>query len=322
MDIVSLVHNTCKREGLLKYNDKVLIAVSGGADSVALLLILNNLKEKFNLTLHVAHLDHMLRKDSIRDANFVKRLCRRLNIPFTVSKINIGRKKSKLCLEETARNYRLDFLFKTAKLIKAEKIALAHHLDDQAETVLMRILRGTGLYGLAGISFVRRMGKIKIIRPLLNLTRRQIEEFLKERKESFCTDKSNSKNIYLRNKVRNELLPLLEKKYNRNIKALLFNLASCASSDYGYIKEASKESIKLSGGRIPLNKLTQLHPAVIRLKLREAIACVQGDTRRISFNHIEELEDLIFNRPTGSIVDLPKGISAIKKKYGLVFYLR
>ena len=223
--ILEQIKKAIRRHNLIAEGDKVLIGVSGGPDSVALLYLLNKLKKEFKLTLHIAHLDHMLRKDSYRDAEFVKRLAERLKLPSTITQVNVKELAKKGSLEEIARNARLAFLFKIAKDVNADKIALGHNSDDQAETVLMRIIRGTGLYGLSGILPKRNIAGYEIIRPLLEVKRKDIEAFLKRKGIKPCIDMSNLEDIYFRNRIRNKLLPLLEKEYNKNIKEVLANMA-------------------------------------------------------------------------------------------------
>lgn len=312
--VIEKVKKTIKRYSLISKNDKVLVAVSGGPDSVALLSVLNGLKKELKLFLHIAHLDHMLRKDSGKDRLFVEKLAERLKLPFTATQVNVKLLAKKGSVEEIARNARLGFLFRVAREIKADKIALGHNLDDQAETVLMRILRGSGLYGLAGILPKRTIAGFQIIRPLIEVRRREIEAYLRRKKIKVRRDASNLEDIYLRNKIRNSLLPLLEREYNRNIKEVLANMADSAAYDYDYLIRAARRSIRKPTARIALKKFLRMHPAMQRLVLRLMIAQVKGDTRRITFQHIKEIEDLVLNRPPNSIVDLPKGISVIKKK--------
>ncbi len=316
------VRNTIKKNHLINKGDKVLIGVSGGPDSVALLYFLNSFKKEFKLTLHIAHLDHMLRKDSHKDAEFVRGLAKKLKIPLTTAQINVKRIARKGSLEEIARNARLGFLFKVAKDIKAKKIALGHNLDDQAETVLMRILRGTGLHGLSGILPKRAIAGYQIVRPLIEVKRKEIEAYLKRKKIHPRQDTTNLEDIYFRNKIRNKLLPLLEQNYNKNIKELLANMAESIGADYDYLTYVARQKTKGVKTRINLNKLKGLHPAIQRLIFRNAIAYVKGDTRRITFRHIKELEDLLLNRPLNSIVDLPGGVSVLKQKTRLSFYHR
>ena len=319
--ILTRVNNTIKNYRLIQKNDKILIGVSGGPDSVALLHILNSLSGKLKFNLFIAHLDHMLRKDSIKDAEFVKKLSRELKIPLVIGHVNVGTLAKNSSIEETARNARFAFFFKTARKIKANKIALAHNLDDQAETVLMRILRGTGLSGISGILPKRKISDYEVIRPLLEVKRSEIEVYLKNNKIKARQDRSNLKDIYFRNKIRNNLLPLLENNYSPNVKELLANLADNSASDYQFLELMAAKVMKGTKTRFNLKKLSKLHISMQRMLFRTAISNLQGNTRRITFQHIREIEDLILNRPQGSIVDLPKGISVIKKK-SLIFYRR
>ncbi len=312
--------NTIIRHKLIRKNDTVLIGVSGGPDSVCLLYLLRGLRKQLGIKLYIAHLDHMLRKDSAKDAAFVTRLAQRLNIPFSIGKINVKQKANNASLEETARNARLDFLFSVARKIGADKIALAHNLDDQAETVLMRIMRGSGLYGLAAIIPKRSIAGFVIIRPLLEVRRKEIERFLRKRHIAARKDASNKEDIFFRNKIRNRLIPLLEKEYSSNIKELLANMADTIGNDYDCLTRVAQKAGRGIKKALPLKKLMRYHPAIQRLLIRRAIAQVQGDTRRITLQHIREIEDLMCNRPANSVVDLPKGVWAVKKRNSIFFY--
>jgi len=313
---------TIKKYKLIQGGDAILVAVSGGPDSLALLLQLYNLKSKLGLTLHIAHMDHGLRKDSACDALFVEQWARRLGIPVTVARLNPEIKKRNGSLEELCRQARMDFLIRTAKKIKADKIALGHNLDDQAETILMRLLRGTGLSGLSGISAKRNIQNMIFIRPLLETSRKEIESFLKRKGVKPRIDSTNKEEVFFRNRNRHHLIPLLKKKYNKNITEILANLAESISYDYEYLDQVARNKAKGDNLWLNLRKIKQLHPAILRLKIRQSIASIQGDTRRIGFQHIKELEDLLDNRPMGSIVDLPKGISVSKTRNTLRFYRR
>ena len=318
--LLDKVKSTIKQHGLIHKNDKILIGVSGGPDSVALLYLLNSLKKEFKLKLHIAHLDHMLRKDSGKDKEFVLNLAKRLKLPVTTAQINVKALATHGSIEEIARNARLGFLFKAAKDISAKKIALGHNLDDRAETVLMRLLRGTGLSGLSAILPKKNISAYQIIRPLIEIRRKEIEAFLKRKKIRPCIDASNLEDIYFRNKIRNRLLPLLEKEYNPNIKEILSNTSDTVAQDYDYLTKVAEKFMRSIKTKIELKKFLKLHTSIRRLVLRAMIARVKGDTRRITLQHIKELEDLILNRPADSLVDLPKGIVAVKKKRALQIY--
>lgn len=282
--ILDKVKNTIKKYDLIHKGETIVVGVSGGPDSVALFYLLNNLKEELKIILHIAHLDHMLRPDSYKDRIFVENLSKKLKIPVTTGQINVKEIAKKGSLEEIARNARLGFLFKVAKDIKAKKIALGHNLDDQAETVAMRILRGTGLYGLSGILPKRDIADCIIIRPLIEVRRKEIESFLKKKNIKPRIDISNLEDVYFRNKLRNRLLPLLEREYNKNIKEILSNMAQTLGYDYDYLSKVANKSlnsIKKSARKIVLKKLLRLHPAIQRLVLRLMIAAIKGDMRKI-----------------------------------------
>lgn len=314
------VKQTIKKFKLIESGDRIVVGVSGGADSVCLLFILNSLKDEFKFKLYVAHLDHMLREESNQDASFVKKLAKKLQLPVFISKVNLNKVESG-SIEEIARIERLKFFNSVAKKVKTKKIALAHNSDDQAETILMRIIRGTGLYGLIGILPRREINGITVIRPLIEISRKEIEAFLAENKVSYRTDKTNSEDIYARNKIRNKLLPLLEKDYNKNIRGVLSNLAQTASNDYDFILEESEKFIGKNLKFIDLIRFRKLHPALQSNVLRLFISRCQGNTRRLTVVHINEILDMIASRPDNSIVNLPKGICLKKTKHKLLVYL-
>jgi len=321
--LIEKVKKTIEKYGLLCKGDKVLVGVSGGPDSLTLLFVLNAIKKELKLKLHIAHLDHRLREKSREDAVFVKRIAQKLDLPVTVSTVDIRRRASKGgSVEEIARNSRLGFFLRLAKRIKADKVALAHSFDDQAETVLMRIIRGSGLYGLSAIRPKRKINGTSIIRPLLEISRKEIERYLKTLRIKPRKDPSNRENLFLRNKIRNNLLPLLEKEYNSGIKEVLCNLAESAAIDYDYLHAQAKKTLPKRKQGIRLEKLKKLHPSIQRLALRLSIDKIKGNMRKIDFRHIRELEDLILNRPAGSVVDLPQGISVKKNKSYLSIYKR
>jgi tRNA(Ile)-lysidine synthase len=304
---------------LIRPGEKIIVGVSGGPDSVALLYLLNALKKKLNFSLHVAHLDHMLRPDSDEDNAFVEGLAYKLKLPFTSAKINVKGLAGQSSLEEIARNARLGFLFRVAKENNAKTIALGHNFDDQAETVLMRILRGAGLFGLSGILPKRNIYGYQIIRPLIEVRRSKIESYLKKKKIKARIDSSNLSDIYFRNKIRHKLLPLLEEKYNKNIREVLCNMAKTVGCDYDYLSKISSRYLKNSATVMDLRKFSKLHPAIQRLALRQMMARLKGNMRTFTFQHIKEIEDLVACRPTGSIVNLPGGVSVMKRKNRLAF---
>ena len=242
--ILAKISSTIKHYNLIAKGDKILIGVSGGPDSVCLLYILNSLKKDLGISLHIAHLNHLLRgKESDKDSEFVLELAHRLGTPATLKAVNVKKLADKSSLEEAARTERLHFLFETAKKIKADKIALGHNKDDQSETILMRLLRGSGTLGLSGILPKRKIEGWTVIRPLIETERKTIEGFLTSNKIPYRKDSSNLKTIYFRNRLRHKLLPLLA-QYNPNIKEILSNTAQSLALDYDYLLSQSLKAYR------------------------------------------------------------------------------
>lgn len=317
--LIKRIKLTIKRYSLISKNEKIIIGVSGGPDSISLLYALNSIKNEFDIRLHVAHLDHRIRQDSYKDALYVKKICEKLSIPCTIKAIDVKPLAKDGSLEQAAREARLKFLFQTARKNGAKKIALGHTIDDQAETVLMRLLRGAGLYGLSGMAPKRKFSGFMIIRPLIETRRREIEAFVKKTRLKPVTDSTNTDEAYLRNKVRRKLIPLLGREYNNNIVEVLNSLAETSSLDYDYLRSKALKIYKRLGKTVNLKKFGKIHPSIQRLIFRMHIERLKGSTRRINFKHIKEIEDLIANRPVNSIVNLPQGISVVKRAKTLFF---
>lgn len=239
-DFVQETADFIRKKKLLGKNEKILAACSGGPDSVALLFALHALSKPLKLKLGVAHLNHLLRPEAGKDAAFVKRLSQKLKLPFYYSEVDTKAiaKENKWSLEEAGRNLRYEFFEQVAKDEKFDKITTAHTADDAAETVLLQILRGTG--GPAGIPAKRG----KIIRPILWATRTDVLSFLKQKKLAYCTDPSNKGRKFTRNRVRNELLPLLEKKYNPQIRQALLRLAQIFEDEKSFLQAGAEKIIK------------------------------------------------------------------------------
>ena len=328
--LLEKVRQTIQKYKMLQKGDRVLVCVSGGPDSVALFILLAALKKEYGLTLEIAHLNHMLRAgDSDKDQKFVENLSRKYKMPVNIEKVDVKKLAAaqKKSIEEAARNARYEFFLKLGKEKNFNKIAVAHNKDDQAETVLMRLLRGAGVLGLGGIQPSRKIGPKQIIRPLIDINRSEIEKFLKNKKIIPRQDASNKKPIFLRNKIRLRLLPLLEKEYNPNIKEVLSSASDVLRQDYDFILSQARKNFKkiatVKRGEsvaLPLKALCALHKALERLVLRLSIEELKGDTRRINFRHLKQLDELIQRNKAGAIVDLPGGVSAkLVNKYVILY---
>ena len=315
---------------MFRPGDTVIVAVSGGPDSVFLLHILDRLRYDLGIHIRVVHLNHQLRRAANSDQRFVHTLAKKLQLPFTTASVRIRKTKRKTSLEEIAREARFRFLMRTAQKYKADAIALGHTKDDLAETVLMRILRGTGLMGMRGILPKREIGGHIFLRPLLGITKQEILNFLAKENIRYRLDSTNTQTDFFRNKIRLRLLPVLEREYNNDIRHVLANLSQTISSDYDYLKkqgeQSARELFRSSKNKkqiqVALASLLKLPVALQRILIRLAIEKLAGNTRRMTFAHIQEIEELAANRPSGSRVHLPNRITVLKENRRLCFAVR
>lgn len=328
--IQAQVKDTIEAKGLIERWDKILVCVSGGPDSMALLHLLKDLIEDYNIKLVVAHLDHMLRgRQAIADANFVKKAAAKLNIPFIMERSNVRAiaNSNKMSVEEAAREARYNFYQRAAEKIGATKIATAHTMDDQAETMLMRFIKGSGSLGLSGIPYKRRLGDRWVIRPLLDIKRIDIEKYLKRRKISSRVDPTNLKTFYLRNKIRHILIPLLEREFNPKIKENLNLVAKNLSCEFNYLNAITHRLFKRLTSEmkaaiaVNVSDLLRQHVALQRLIVREIIYRLKGDLKRIAYKHWQEIESMLSGTGKTSI-DLPDGLKVTKREGRLIFSKR
>ncbi|MEW6380983.1 MAG: tRNA lysidine(34) synthetase TilS [bacterium] len=243
--LVQRIRKFSEKHALLKQSDSVLIGISGGPDSVALLYLLLELREEYSLRLALAHLEHGIRGEESREqARFVQHLGKELGLECFVRHVDVPRlsRTRGLSLEEAAREARYRFFRETGRDIGATRIALGHTADDQAETLLMRLFRGAGLDGLAAMR-PRRDEEIPLIRPLLDVFRREILDFLDEQKLPFCLDSTNRELNCLRNRIRLHLIPLLSREYNPQILVTLHQTASILGEEQEWISRLVKEHL-------------------------------------------------------------------------------
>jgi tRNA(Ile)-lysidine synthase len=315
LTVLRRVENIVATHGMLKQNDSVLIGVSGGPDSVALLHVLRLLVPRFSLMLGVAHLNHCLRGHaSDKDAEFVKSIAGRLNLPFYIHKEDVRtyQIENRLSPEEAGRRVRYTFLNTVARTHRFNRIALGHHADDNAELVLMNLLRGSGPTGLSGIPPVRDG---KIIRPLIKIRRSEIIRFLNQNRLRYISDSSNQDMSYLRNSVRHRLIPMLQQSYNPKIPETLNRLSSIMRSEEAWIEDVIHPLFKssvLTAQNDHINfsvaVLRRFHPAVQRRIIRKGISRIKGDLRRIAFTHIDAVIRILNKGPAHGSLDLPDDI--------------
>jgi tRNA(Ile)-lysidine synthase len=310
-----------KQHRLILTRQTLLVAVSGGPDSVCLLHILKNIKQEFGINLHVAHLDHQLRgASSTADANYIAALAKKLNLPSTIKKHDVStyRKKNRISLEEAAREVRYNFLAETARAVGADSVAVGHTLDDHIETILLHIIRGTGTGGLRGLLPVNKWqsanNSVIVVRPLLEISRAETARYCSLHRLKPHLDATNLSLIPLRNRIRLELIPLL-KNYNPRVVDALLRTARIADNDISFLEneaaKAGKHIISRQGGTIALDKksFSKLAPGLQRYVLRQSIEEIIGTLRDIESRHIEKIQTAL-GIPTGKKLQLP---------YGLVF---
>lgn len=302
------VLKTIQDRKMLSGGDKVVIAFSGGIDSTALMYILNSLKDQLKIKLFAAHLNHGIRgNEAGLDADFAKRTAAKLSLPIIIEDIDVPSfaKSNKLNLEDAARRIRYEFLERAAAKFGADRIALAHNADDNIETFLMRLIRGTGMKGLEGIPPVRD----KLIRPMIDVHRVDIEKYLRSKKISARIDRTNYETKYLRNRVRRDLIPALM-SYNPKIKEQIIKTISTARTINSFIMAEAEKALKgmtaLKAAdeiKIDIKKFNGADPAIKGEILRLAIEHVKKDLEDIYLVHIDDiLSQTMKNRAE---VDLP-----------------
>lgn len=288
-------------------SSRILLAISGGKDSMAMLDLFNTFKDELKLNLVVCHFNHSLRDDADRDEIFVKSQCEKYGLKFYSKKedVLLFSNENKLSIEEGARTLRYKFFDQIKRIENLDYIATAHNKNDLAETVIMRILRGTGINGLIGIQSERG----DLIRPILDFSRDEIENYIKENQIPFVEDETNFEDMYLRNKIRLNLFPILKNEYNPRILDSLSRLSNIAF-DYSSISReyiASKEGILWEFNKnkilVDIEKLKHQSKSFRNIIYREFFEFISKDPDGINYKIIEEIDNLIFTK-TGKYIEI------------------
>ena len=321
------VLNTIKQYKLIENGDRVVVGVSGGPDSISLLDILNKFQKNniINFEIIVAHINHQIREEADSDEEFVKEYCEKNQINFFTKRIDVIKyaNNNKMGLEEAGRKIRYDFFDEILKQENANKIAIAHNKNDKAETIIMNIIRGSGISGLRGIEPIRDG---KYIRPIIDCERYEIEKYAEENKLNPRIDKTNFENDCTRNKIRNIVLPYVKKEFNSNIVETLNRLSLVAAETDEYIKrqvieEYNKIKVEENADKIVLNlKEFNLKEMLIRKKiLIYTISKVLGNSQNIEKVNIEDIIKMC-EKNVGNKFLLPnKNIKVLVNK-GKIFF--
>ncbi len=316
------VERTIGHFGMLQAGDRVLVAVSGGPDSVALLHVLLSLQAELDLQLGVAHLNHGLRPTTAAiDAEFVAALCRKLGLCCHMEAIDLFTDQAYPhgSVEARARQSRYDFFNRVALENSYTKIAVGHHANDNAELILMNLFRGSGPLGLAGIPPIRDQ---RIIRPLFHLTRQQILEFLQTFQLEFVLDETNQDTRFLRNRIRLELLPNLKRHYNPNLVDTLNRTAEIFRSEQDFVQQSAQRAldrmafVRDAALHLSIASLLKYHKALQRRVIRLAVAEIKGNLRKVTLQHVESVLQLCRRGMTGQRLNLPDGILAQRYPHG------
>ena len=318
------VLETIKKYNLISENDKIVVAVSGGPDSMCLLHILLTLRKEYNLELNVAHVNHMIRENAILDEEYVKDFCEKNNLNFFVKKVDVHElsKKDRIGTEEAGRKARYEFFNEVKEMTSSNKIAIAHNKNDKVETIFLNLIRGTGTYGLIGIEPKNGI----YIRPLLEIERENIERYCDEFNLNPRIDESNFENIYNRNKIRNVIIPYIKKEFNPNIVNTVSRLSDIVQDEEKYFNkiveneykklviEETNEYIKLN--RKEFNDLD----LIIRKKLVfYVINKLIGSTMGIEKIHVEDIIKLCSNNIGNKYLTPKKNIKVSLKNKQLYF---
>lgn len=308
MEVNKNFKNNIKKYHMLNYSDRVIVAVSGGADSIFLLENLNALKEEYNLEIIVAHVNHGIRDTAKRDEDFVVKRSRELNLTCKVLHVNMNEYaiEHKLSSEEAGRLLRYNFFRELSS--NDSKIFLAHNANDQAETVLFRIIRGTGIEGLSAMDYIDK----DLYRPMLNIKRSEIEDYIEKNNLKFVQDETNFEDIYSRNKLRLKVIPYIEENFNENFTDSLIRLSQISKRNFKFIREFTDNLFNenYKNNKLYIDNLKNLDEyilsEIVRKFLKKELKSLEG----ISSKNISDAV-LLIQRSENSKINLPKEFNLV-----------
>ena len=329
VSLLAKVLETIKRYNLIENGDRLVLGVSGGPDSIAMLNILNDIRNDKKLHIEfdiiVAHVNHLIREEAKDDERFVKDFCKRINVPFYSKSIDVQKvaNNNKIGTEEAGRNARYDFFDEVLAKTNSNKIAIAHNKNDKVETMIMNILRGSGTTGLKGIEPIKNN---KYIRPLIECERSEIEEYCAQNNIEPRIDRTNFENIYTRNKIRNVVIPYIKKEFNPNIIKTMDRLSELVKEEDEYlentVKSKYKELIleeKEKEYIMNLKEFNKLEKVIKSRLLLYTISRLLGTTKGIEKIHIEDIIKLCEKNIGDKYLTPNKNIKVLVKNHKIYF---
>ncbi len=323
MNLLTTFKNYCQEELIINEGEKILLGVSGGPDSLTMLDLFSQIRDDFNLQLYVFHLNHMFRKEAGAEAEFVATVCREYDVKVYIKKIDVPAMAAEkgLSPEEAAREARFNFMKDKAEELDVKKIALAHNRDDNIETILFHIFRGSALKGLTGINPVTEYGDLQIIHPLLDISSYEIEKYCQGLDYKPRRDPSNKETVYVRNKIRHKIIPYIEEEINPGFKDVIVRMAGILKEDEEFLatqaaEEMEKALIDRFENRIVLSidYMQNLSVVIRRRIIQQVINDLQGQIVDLYYEHLNTADEFIKSGNTGKKIDLPEEI-ILKRVY-------
>lgn len=318
------VLKTIEKYNLIDAGDKIVLGVSGGPDSLFMLDILNKLKEQLQIEIIVAHVNHMIRAEADEEEQFVKAFCEKIRVDFYSKRIEVEKyaNNNKIGLEEAGRKIRYEFFEEVCRKVGANKIAIAHNKNDKVETIIMHALRGSGISGLQGIQPKTN----KIIRPIIQIERKDIEIYCKEQNLEPRIDKSNFDNSYTRNKIRNVVIPYIKEEFNPNILETMTRLSEVITEENTFLNkltqnEYSKILVETNEKEIVLDlkKFNELDNILKKRIILYTVSNLRGGSQGIEKIHIEDIVKLCQNNIGNKFLIPNKGLKILVKNKKILF---
>ena len=319
------VLSTIEKYNLIQAKDKIVLGVSGGPDSLFMLDILNKLKEKLQFEIVVAHVNHKIRKEADDEEEFVKQFCDKIKVDFYSKRIEVEKyaNNNKIGLEEAGRKIRYKFFDEIAQITNSNKIAIAHNKNDKVETILMNLLRGSGITGLQGIQPKKDN---KIIRPIIEIERKDIEKYCEEENLEPRIDKSNQDNTYTRNKIRNIVIPYINQEFNPNFIETMTRLSELITEENAFLNKLTETEYKKiliqkidNQISLDLKKFNELDNIIKKRIILYTVANLRGGSQGIEKVHIEDIVKLCKNNVGNKFLIPNKGLKVLVKDKKIFF---